>query len=137
MTNNFPRVTAILSRIPDAATRWPGWFEARCVICGRHDYSDHEEAFCYKHDADGITYRFCPATDDDGPGAWHGNDIDPRNMHHLWEMLRAVCDNPEIDMAQVSHWIAGKRFAYHYNPNIIEAMLRCLEAAVGVEVDVK
>lgn len=46
MTNNFPRVTAILSRIPDAATRWPGWF------------------------------------------------------------------------------------AYHYNPNIIEAMLRCLEDAV-------
>lgn len=139
-TNNFPRVSAILSRIPDAATRWPGWFWPHCPECGEEcDLDAYDDPFCYR---DGCAnycipitpvQKFAPITDESDADAWHGGDTDPRNMHHLWAMLEAVdvWDEPCISKYKTSNACieTEKGPAFGEADNIIEAMLRCLEEA--------
>lgn len=136
-TNNFPRVSAILSRIPDAATRWPGWFWPVCPECGEEcDLDAHDDPFCYR---DGCAnycipitpvQKFAPITDESDADAWHGGDTDPRNMHHLWSMLEAVDDhnNPQLGGGEACVQRGGL-LIFGTDPNPIEAMLRCLEEA--------
>jgi len=134
--NNFPRVSAILARIPDAATRWPGWMWPACGICGEDcDIDANCEHFCLKHDAEILVPKFGPILDEAHHDAWHGNDTDPRNMHHLWSMLEAV-EKPECCplIGGGANYYFGVRLynngGYGESDNIIEAMLRCLEEAV-------
>ena len=142
---SYEQTKQLLTRIPDAHTRWPEWFWPYCAVCGegceksrKPEDNNTPVLICLNcgSDVDAPEWRFDPLTEGDSPMTmWGGDLLDERNLHHLFRIADALTEGEEVDSSKgfgcVDFWArVGDRM--RSGPTRSASLFAAIAARVGV-----